>query len=324
MPANAVNCIKVSFPPRSAARALWASAGALLGLLARRLLGATAALVAPARPAAEHGGGCCSHPPQLATDRTPAGTQGEIHNVIASLRLGGASSIGLLADFKALHDGLCEVSSRTDIADIDTLSYFEPFLALVQSGQTSGVVTHVRCCTASEPHTRGACRAQREQSPVPQASARSTQPDPHALLPCTQVALSAINKFILYGFLALDAVQTAEVLNRTAAAASLVRFERIDRSIDEQVYLQICTTLLHCIICPAGKLLSDSAVWLCVKTCYEISILDELSPIVCRFAEDVLMQMVLSVFSNVSSMAGEEAGDMGTLRMPDKKVSLHS
>ena len=58
------------------------------------------------------------------------------------------------------HDGLCEVSSRTDIADIDTLSYFEPFLALVQSGQTSGVVTHV--------------------------------------------ALSAINKFILYGFLALE------------------------------------------------------------------------------------------------------------------------
>ena len=86
------------------------------------------------------------------------------------------------------------------------------------------------------------------------------------------------------GFLAPDAVQTGEVLNRTAAAASLVRFERIDRSIDEQVYLQICTTLLHCIICPAGKLLNDSAVWLCVKTCYDISISDTLSPIVCRFS----------------------------------------
>jgi len=82
-----------------------------------------------------------------------------------------------------------------------------------------------------------------------------------------------------------------------------VRFERIDRSIDEQVYLQICTTLLHCIICPAGKLLSDSAVWLCVKTCYEISILEELSPIVCRFAEDVLMQMVdfLLTFCSLSA-----------------------
>lgn len=72
-----------------------------------------------------------------------AAAQGEIHNVIASLRLGGASSVGLLQDFKALHDSLCAVSSRTAITDIDTLSYFEPFLALLQSEQTSGVVTHV-------------------------------------------------------------------------------------------------------------------------------------------------------------------------------------
>ena len=79
----------------------------------------------------------------------------------------------------------------------------------------------------------------------------------------------------------------------------MCRFERIDRAIDEQVYLQICTTILHCIICPAGKQLSDSAVWLCVKTCFDISISDSLSDIVCRFAEDVLMQMVLSVFSHV-------------------------
>jgi hypothetical protein len=69
--------------------------------------------------------------------------QGEIHNVIASLRLGGSHSFGLLQDFKALHDSLCAVSSRTVITEIDTLSYFEPFLALLQSGQTSGVVTHV-------------------------------------------------------------------------------------------------------------------------------------------------------------------------------------
>ena len=114
-----------------------------------------------------------------------------------------------------------------------------------------------------------------------------------------QVALSAINKFILYGFLAPTSIQTAEVLCRTAEAASKCCFERIDRSIDEQVYLQICTTLLHCIICPAGKLLSDNAVWLCVKTCFDISISRSLSDIVCRFAEDVLMQMVLSIFSNV-------------------------
>jgi hypothetical protein len=76
--------------------------------------------------------------------------QGEIHNVIASLRLGGASSVGLLQDFKALHDSLCEVSSRTAITEIDALSYFEPFLALLQSEQTSGVVTHVR---PRSPHT---------------------------------------------------------------------------------------------------------------------------------------------------------------------------
>ena len=139
----------------------------------------------------------------------------------------------------------------------------------------------------------------------------------------THVALSAVNKFILYGFLSPSSVhRTSEVLCRTVEAVSQCRFESIDRTVDEQVYLQICTTLLHCIICPAGKLLSDSAVWLCVKTCYEISISETLSPIVCRFAEDVLMQMVLSVFSHVSSMPGEEAGDMGTLALRDPLLPL--
>ncbi len=93
-------------------------------------------------------GACCAErvAPALCADRgvRAGAAQGEIHNVIASLRLGGASSVGLLQDFKALHDSLCAVSSRTAITEIDTLSYFEPFLALLQSEQTSGVVTHVR------------------------------------------------------------------------------------------------------------------------------------------------------------------------------------
>ena len=69
--------------------------------------------------------------------------KGEIHNVIASLRLGAGAELQFIADFKALHDSLCEVSSRTAITEIDTLSYFEPFLQIVQSQHTSGVVTHV-------------------------------------------------------------------------------------------------------------------------------------------------------------------------------------
>ena len=88
--------------------------------------------------------------------------------------------------------------------------------------------------------------------PLPEPSSEAALAAYVGAFSATHVGLSAVNKFILYGFLAPDVVQSAQVLNRTAAAASLVRFERIDRSIDEQVYLQICTTLLHCIICPAG------------------------------------------------------------------------
>ena len=47
--------------------------------------------------------------------------KGEIHNVIASLRTGWAAQIPFLGDFKALHDSLCEISSRTEVNDIDTL-----------------------------------------------------------------------------------------------------------------------------------------------------------------------------------------------------------
>lgn len=35
--------------------------------------------------------------------------KGEIHNIIASLRLGWAAHIAFLSDFKALHEQLCEV-----------------------------------------------------------------------------------------------------------------------------------------------------------------------------------------------------------------------
>jgi brefeldin A-resistance guanine nucleotide exchange factor 1 len=114
------------------------------------------------------------------------------------------------------------------------------------------------------------------------------------------VALSAVNKFILYGFLSPDSVQTPEVLCLTAEAVSQCRFQSIDKTVDEQVYLQVCTVLLHCIICSGGALLTDGAVWLCIKTCYDISKTEVLSDIVCRHAEDVLMQMVLSVFKNVA------------------------
>ena len=110
-----------------------------------------------------------------------------------------------------------------------------------------------------------------------------------------------MNKFILYGFLSPSSVhRTSEVLCRTVEAVSQCRFESIDRTVDEQVYLQVCTVLLHCIICEGGGLMTDGAVWLCVKTCYDISTTDSLSDIVCRHAEDVLMQMVLSVFKNVA------------------------
>ena len=114
------------------------------------------------------------------------------------------------------------------------------------------------------------------------------------------MALSAVNKFILYGFLSPDSVQTPEVLCLTAEAVSQCRFQSIDKTVDEQVYLQVCTVLLHCIICSGGSLLTDGAVWLCIKTCYDISKTEVLSDIVCRHAEDVLMQMVLSVFKNVA------------------------
>jgi brefeldin A-resistance guanine nucleotide exchange factor 1 len=195
--------------------------------------------------------------------------KGEIHNVIASLRLGWAAQIPFLADFKNLHESLCEKSSQTDISELDTLKYFTPFLTIIQSEQTSGVVTHV--------------------------------------------ALSAVNKFILYGFLPPRSPQTADVLCRTVEAVSQCRFESIEKTGDEQVYLQVCTVLLHCIICPGGSRLTDGAVWLCIKTCHDISTHRSLSDIVRRHAEDVLMQMVLTVFSTVSraTLHGLEGGADG-------------
>jgi brefeldin A-resistance guanine nucleotide exchange factor 1 len=138
----------------------------------------------------------------------------------------------------------------------------------------------------------------------------------------THVALSAVNKFILYGFLSPDSVQTPEVLCRTVEAVSQCRFQSIDKTVDEQVYLQVCTVLLHCIICSGGGLLTDGAVWLCIKTCYDISKTEVLSDIVCRHAEDVLMQMVLSVFKNVAQKHAQVAQLEGAVAPSDTAADL--
>ena len=157
--------------------------------------------------------------------------------------------------------------------------YFEPFLTIIQSEQTSGVVTHV--------------------------------------------ALSAVNKFILYGFLTEESGQTMEVLCRTVLAVSNCRFESIDKTWDEQVYLQVCTVLLHCIICPGGVLLTDGGIWLCIKTCYEISRTESLSDIVCRHAEDVLMQMVLTVCSSIARKTIPEGGDRAIPNIDGADALVH-
>merc|ERR1711969_14536 len=140
--------------------------------------------------------------------------------------------------------------------------YFKPFLSIIQSDQTSG----------ARPGQREGTRL----SAPPSAAAADWRRPAAGVV--THVALSAVNKFILYGFLSPSSVhRTSEVLCRTVEAVSQCRFESIDRTVDEQVYLQVCTVLLHCIICEGGGLMTDGAVWLCVKTCYDISTTDSLS-----------------------------------------------
>jgi brefeldin A-resistance guanine nucleotide exchange factor 1 len=116
--------------------------------------------------------------------------------------------------------------------------------------------------------------------------------------PITGVALSAVNKFIKYGFIQEDSPNASLAMRNIADAVTRCRFEATDPDTDEVVLMKIQRVLLALLESPQGHLLSDQIINDMIQTCFKMSIQTRLSVLLRKSAEMTLIEMVRRIFTN--------------------------
>jgi len=119
------------------------------------------------------------------------------------------------SEFKILHEYL----SARSLQSVDAVRYVQPFLSVIVSEETSGLIT--------EASHRVAVPASRRTHLKPRVTPAPPTPSPPRI---PQVALSSIGKFLLYGFIRPTSPNASEAMNRIAEGVTNCRFEATDRS----------------------------------------------------------------------------------------------
>lgn len=86
----------------------------------------------------------------------------------------------------------------------------------------------------------------------------------------TSVALSALHKFLSYGFLTRDCPRAKEGVNLIAKCIPNCVFEETDSGSDEVVLMKLLELAVLCLSCDASHLLTVSNAWEMYETCYMI------------------------------------------------------
>lgn len=134
----------------------------------------------------------------------------------------------------------------------------------------------------------------------------------------TAVALAAVNKFVSFGLINPESPRCMEAINTLAWGVIKCRFVSSGNAHDEVVLLKMVGLLIDCLRCPAGEYLSDTCVWHMVRKCFQISRQPKSSHLLRSSAEDMLQQMVLTIFgthkertNRVKVKAGDTASATG-------------
>lgn len=202
--------------------------------------------------------------------------KGEIHRVMSVLR-GNArysssarfirevpetESSPLLSSLRSLYRRL---QTQDDLYDVDAVAFTRPFLEVIQSEDTSGIITGI--------------------------------------------ALSSINKFLLYGFIDSEAPCAAEAINEIARASTHCRFEPSSAADDEAVLMQLLEVIGNTLRSGAGPWLTDENIWGMAQCCFLISRVERGSHLLQRTGETALSHMVMHVFSRTHDIADAAADD---------------
>ncbi|CAI5739761.1 unnamed protein product [Peronospora destructor] len=195
--------------------------------------------------------------------------KGEIHNVLSMMRVNArwasadrftqeipaSTQSPMMRAFKQLH---YELQSVTDLADVDTVTYLLPFVMVIESERTSGIIT-------------GA-------------------------------AISAVNKFLLYGLITCESLRADVAINRIAVCVYRCRFEETHRADDEAVLMKLLELVEYAVRCDAGHLISGDNLWKMLQLCYSIRSQTRSSMHLCRSADNTLSHLVLTVFDRIDEL----------------------
>jgi hypothetical protein len=160
----------------------------------------------------------------------------------------------------------------------------------------------------------------------------------------TGVALAAVNKFLLYGFISGGAgggaaaaagaaaadgprfggagagtgegetssssssssAAAAAAVNAVAFAVTHCRFEPSSTRDDEAVLMRLLEVLGNTLRCGAGALLTDESIWDIAQACFFISRVGSGSPLLQRTGETALSHLIMHVFSRTHAIADAE------------------
>ncbi|EEY54486.1 uncharacterized protein PITG_08139 [Phytophthora infestans T30-4] len=118
----------------------------------------------------------------------------------------------------------------------------------------------------------------------------------------TGAAISAINKFLLYGLITCESLRADVAINRIAVCVSRCRFEETHRADDEAVLMKLLELVEYCVRCDAGHLISGDNLWKMLQLCYSIRCQPRSSMHLCRSADNTLSHLVLTVFDRIDDL----------------------
>lgn len=118
----------------------------------------------------------------------------------------------------------------------------------------------------------------------------------------TGAAISAINKFLLYGLITRESLRADVAINRIAVCVSRCRFEETYRVDDEAVLMKLLELVEYCVRCDAGHLISGENLWKMLQVCYSIRCQPRSSMHLGRSADKTLSHLVLTVFDRINEL----------------------
>ena len=138
----------------------------------------------------------------------------------------------------------------------------------------------------------------------------------------TNAALSALSKFVLYGFLVSDFRRAREGVEIVAHCVTACVFEESDWQSDEVVMLKLLELSTAVYRCDAASQMSVKAAWKIFETCLSIRNQPRVSAILKSEAETTLRHLTLTAFSRAHSALrafqygaeqddGDVCGDLG-------------